>query len=275
MIYDPANQFIFIQTLKVSGSSFEVAIAPFLSPRAIATISSTWDESEYQGRLMTLRRTSWLPLRHLIPQIVRYPHFARDIPSDLLKRRGPRHKHFSREKAHMPAEEIKHLIGEARWNECTKVEIARNPYQRLVSHYFMHRNPSQSPESFLSFRQWISQDPDLVVLNERLVSTVDQSGRAHADIDLIIYYEDMRSGLSRLAQRLSISPEHLINRYENTRIHSQYRPRDEKGRVENIIDAESKSVIDFLLYDHFKRLGYVQSFDDFSPVNRNDHLIHE
>jgi hypothetical protein len=133
MIYDANLGLIFVKTLKVSGSSFEAAIIPLLSKCAIATINESWTSGGHKVDAINYRRTTWLPLRRLIPQILRHRHEARHIPMDVLRRRGPRHEAFSVEKDHMSANDIRAMIGKEEWDRCTKIEIARNPYDRLVS----------------------------------------------------------------------------------------------------------------------------------------------
>ena len=103
MIHDPVLGLIFIKTLKVSGSSFEAAIAPLLSAKATITINESWKSAGQEVDVIARRRTTWLPLRHLIPQVIRHRHDALHIAVDLLRRRGPRHEAFAVEKDHMSA----------------------------------------------------------------------------------------------------------------------------------------------------------------------------
>ena len=268
MIYDPHLGLIFIKTLKVSGSSFEAAIAPLLSQRAVITINESWVSDGKSVDSIALRRTSWLPLRRLIPQMLRHRTEARHIPRDILRGRGPRHEAFSIEKDHMSAEDIRSHIGHAEWNRCTKIEIARNPYERLVSYYFMKKRQSASPDSFPSFGEWIATNPELIVKNERLVSVKDTDGVARPDVDMVLYYEDMDHGLRVLAERFGLDAEILISRYRGTKIHSEYRPRDVTGTVKHVIDQRSKELIDIVKAARFERLGYRRSTDNVVPLRR-------
>lgn len=268
MIYDPHLGLIFIKTLKVSGSSFEAAIAPLLSHLAVNTINESWKSDGKSVDSIALRRTTWLPLRRLIPQIFRHRPEARHVLSDLLRGRGPRHEAFSIEKDHMSAEDIRAHVGHAEWDRCTKIEIARNPYERLVSYYFMKQRQSASPDSFPKFGEWIAANPELIVKNERLVSVKDADGVARPDVDMVLYYEDMDHGLRVLAERFGLDAEILINRYRGTKIHSEYRPRDVTGTVEHVIDQRSKELIDIVKAARFERLGYRRSTDNVVPLRR-------
>jgi hypothetical protein len=270
VIYDPHLGLIFIKTLKVSGSSFEAAIAPLLSELAVVTINESWKSDGKSVDSIDLRRTSWLPLRRLIPQILRHRTEALHIPSDILRRRGPRHEAFSIEKDHMSADDIRSHIGYAEWDRCTKIEIARNPYEHLVSYYFMKKRQSASPDSFPKFGEWIAANPELIVKNERLVSVKDKDGVSRPDVDMVLYYEDMEHGLRVLAERFGLDAEILINRYRGTKIHSEYRPRDVTGTVEHVIDQRSKELIDIVKAARFERLGYHRSTDNVVPLRRTE-----
>lgn len=268
MIYDPHLGLIFVKTLKVSGSSFEAAIAPLLSPLAIITVNESWTSGGRTVDAVRLRRTSWLPLRRLIPQALRHRSEARHIPIDFLRGKGPRHEAFSLEKDHMSAEDIRALIGRAEWDRCTKIEIARNPYERLVSYYFMKQKQSPNPDAFPDFGAWLVANPEVIVKNERLVSVTGDDGVARPDIDFILYYEDMDDSLREFAKKFDLDAELLIARYRGTKIHAEFRPRDHTGSVAHVIDAQSKQLIDLVKATRFDRLGYRRSTDNVIPLHR-------
>ena len=268
MIYDPHLGLIFVKTLKVSGSSFEAAIAPLLSQFAIVTVNESWQSGGRTVDAVHLRRTSWLPLRRLIPQALRHRSEARHIPVDILRGKGPRHEAFSVEKDHMSAEDIRALIGREEWDRCTKIEIARNPYERLVSYYFMKKKQSTNPDAFPDFGAWLVSNPEVIIKNERLVSVTGDDGVARPDIDFILYYEDMDDSLRELAKAFNLDAELLISRYRGTKIHAEFRPRDHTGSVAHVIDSQSKQLIDIVKAMRFERLGYRRSTDNIVPLRR-------
>ena len=272
MIHDPVLGLIFIKTLKVSGSSFEAALAPLLSAKALVTINENWMSEGKKIDAIECRRTTWLPSRHLALQALRHPREALNIPMDVLRRRGPRHEAFSVEKDHISAEQIRAHVGEAEWDRCLKVEIARNPYERLVSYYFMKKMQSPRPDRFVSFREWIVTNPEIVLKNERLVSLVDEDGHSRPAIDFVLYYEDMDVGLRSLARLLDLDEDLLVARYRSTRIHDGYRPKDATGSVEHVIDDESKVLIDTLKSMRFDRLGYERSMARIIPMHMSHHV---
>lgn len=267
MIHDPVLGLIYIKTLKVSGSSFEAAIAPLLSSSATVTINENWTSRGTRIDAIRRRRTNWLPLRRLIPQALRHRREALHIPADVLRRRGPRHEAFSVQKDHMSAQQIRDFVGINEWNRCTKVEIARNPYERLVSYYFMKKVQSARPDDFVSFKDWLTINPEVVLKNERLVSIVDETGRSHPEIDMVLYYEDMDEGLRTLARTFDLDEDLLVARYRSTRIHDQYRPRDHTGTVQHVVDSDSKHLIDTLKSMRFDRLGYERTLAEIAPLH--------
>jgi hypothetical protein len=168
----------------------------------------------------------------------------------------------------MSAEDIRAHVGHAEWNRCTKIEIARNPYERIVSYYFMKLRQSPNPSTFPPFGEWLASNPEAIVKNERLVSVTQPDGKSRPDIDMVLYYEDMDQSLQTFANRFGLDAELLISRYRSTTIHSEYRPRDHSGRAENIIDAHSKQLIDLLIAGRFDRLGYRHEVDNIIPIHR-------
>lgn len=267
MIYDPHLGLIFIKTLKVSGSSFEAALIPLLSDRAIATINENWTSDGQKIDAIRHRRTTWLPLRRLIPQIFRHRREALHIPADFLKRRGPRHEAFSLEKDHMSAEEIRSVVGTDEWNRCIKVEIARNPYDRIVSYYFMKKAQSVNPNRFPAFKDWLVSNPEAILKNERLVSVTNDDGNARAEIDFVLYYEHMEDSLRSFADLFHLDADSLIKRYNSMAIHADYRPRGPEGAVSHVVDPQSKNLIDALLKMRFDRLGYSQETTNIVPLH--------
>ena len=266
MIYDAHLGLIFVKTLKVSGSSFEAALIPLLSRKATATINESWTSGGRTVDAVAYRRTTWLPLRRLIPQILRHPREARHIPIDILRGRGPRHEAFSVEKDHMSAEEIRSMVGQAEWDRCTKVKIARNPYDQLVSYYFMKKKQSPYPDKFPIFRDWLAANPEVILKNERLVSLIDEDGTMHSGIDLVLYYEHIEESLEAFAQHFGLDASVLVERYKSTKIHDDFRPKGHQGTVAHVVDEESKHLIDSLLKMRFERLGYSQSTDNIIPM---------
>lgn len=261
MIYDSVLGLIFVKTRKVAGSSFEASIAPFVSPKAIITINEGWSTDQLAASVIKLRRTHWLPLPRLLAQIARHPQKLKSIPLDIIRRRGPRNECFSLETDHMSAQQIRDQIGQAEWDRCLKVTILRSPYDQIQSDYFMKK--SSDPVNFPSFAEWVLQNPERILGNKRLLELTvkDSQGiqRQVMEIDHIIFYENLETGLRDLAKKLKLDENELWERFSRIRIHSQFRTVESRLNVEKLLDIKTKRIIDLLLDKSFDFFVYVKS----------------
>lgn len=271
MIYDPVLGLIFVKTTKVAGSSFEAAIASFLSPKAIITINEKWSTDQFAASAIRLRRTHWLPLPRLLTQIARHPQKIKSLPLDIIRRRGPRHECFSLETDHMSAQQIRNQIGQAEWDRCLKVVIMRSPYDRIQSDYFMKKNKSSDHVNFPSFDEWLRQNPERILRNKRILELTvkDSRGiqRQAMEIDHIISFENLETGIRDLAKKLKLDENELWKRFTRTRVHSEFRTVESRLNPENLLDLNTKRIIDLLLHDSFDFLAYIK------PPNEERRLI--
>ena len=260
MIYDPVLGLVFIKTTKVAGSSFEVAIAPLLSDQAIITLNERWVADSVAAKTIQMRNTHWLPPKRLAAQVLRHRHEALIIPADILRGRGSRHECFSFEKDHMTAQQIRDQIGQAEWDRCLKVAIIRNPYERVVSDYFMKRGRSSSPNDFPPISEWLRRNPERILRNEQILRLVDtgtsQSPQKQIDLDFVIKYESFETDLMRLSNELGIDGNALCERFSATRVHSEYKSNQTLMSKRFALDPQSKSLIDSLLSWKFEAFGY-------------------
>ena len=262
MIHDPVLGLVFIKTTKVAGSSFEVAIAPLLSDQAIITLNERWVTDRVAATTIQLRNTHWLPPKRLAAQVLRHRHEALSIPTDILRGRGSRHECFSYEKDHMTAQQIRDQIGQAEWDRCLKVAIVRNPYDRVVSDYFMKRGRSSSPGNFPQFSEWLRRNPERILRNERILRLNESGSHPHSkrqiDLDIVIKYEHFDTSLMQLSNKLGIDGSALCERFRETRVHSEFKSNQALMLKGFALDAQSKSLIDSLLSWKFEMFGYDQ-----------------
>ena len=260
MIYDPVLGLVFIKTTKVAGSSFEVAIAPLLSDQAIITLNERWVSDRVAAKTIHLRNTHWLPPKRLAAQVLRHRHDALSIPADFLRGRGSRHECFSFEKDHMTAQQIRDQIGQAEWDRCLKVAIIRNPYERVVSDYFMKRGRSSSPENFPPLSEWLRRNPERILRNEHILrlsgTESSQLPQKQIDIDFVIKYEHFDKSLMQLSNKLGIDGNSLCERFNATRVHSEFKSNQALMSKRFALDPQSKLLIDSLLSWKFEAFGY-------------------
>jgi len=265
MIHDPVLGLIFVKTTKVAGSSFEAAIAPFLSGKAIITINENWSTDQFAASAIRLRGTHWLPLRRLLAQIARHPKNAKSIPLDIIRRRGPRNECFSFETDHMTAQQIRNQIGQEEWDRCLKVAILRSPYDGIQSDYFMKKHESSDPVNLPSFADWVIQNPERILRNKRIleITVQDSQGiqRQAIDIDHTIFYENLETGIRDLAKKLNFDENEFWERFTKTRIHSEFRTDDSRLNPEKLLDVKTKRIVDLLLGSSLNFFSYVKQSD--------------
>ena len=121
MIVSHKYRFIFLKTAKTAGTSIEIAISKFLGDQDIITPISAPDE--------TIRRD----LGYRGPQNYRVP-LRQHSPVELTRAifLGRRKKFYN----HMPAHEVRDMIGEQTWSDYYKFCFERNPFDRVISLYF-------------------------------------------------------------------------------------------------------------------------------------------
>lgn len=137
MIVSYSRRFIFIRPRKVAGSSVELFLSRFCGEEDIITPASENEETLRQG---------------MEPRNFHIPGYGRSrllrICGEVLGRPAIGHGGFYN---HMPAKEIKRLIGDEAWNNSFKFTIERNPWDRQVSLYHWHHRNNDSKPSFDMF----------------------------------------------------------------------------------------------------------------------------
>jgi hypothetical protein len=123
MILSHKHKFIFIKTAKTAGTSIEVFLSRHCGPKDTVTPIAPPVEG-HQPR--------------------NYEGFINPIP-EILERPGKlfsalRHAITSREKfyRHMPACEVRKRVPGRVWNSYFKFCVERNPWDKVLSHYYMH-----------------------------------------------------------------------------------------------------------------------------------------
>ncbi|MBV8995748.1 MAG: hypothetical protein JO287_19075 [Pseudonocardiales bacterium] len=99
---------------------------------------------------------------------------------------------------HMPAAEVRLLVGEQVWGSYYKWCVERNPWDKVVSHYCgRHRDPATRPP----LRTFLESGSAHRAVNFRLYTIGGQVA-----VDHIAHYEQLGTELGQIASRLGLPP---------------------------------------------------------------------
>ncbi len=147
---------------------------------------------------------------------------------------------------HMSARRIHDLIGQDIWDHYFKFTVVRNPFDKLISGFFMFEEVNENYSYIEQFRSWIRKggaggvivDRDKYLINEQEC------------IDYFIRFENLHEGIKHVCERLSIP-------FEPSRL-----PEFKKGIRSHIIpiqdyyDHETEQIVRKIYAWELKRFGY-------------------
>jgi len=226
MILSHRHKFIFIKTRKSAGTSIEIALSKMLGPDDIVTPISKQDEAIRVER-------GWVPAQNFFKPFGRYrlSDWARMIES------GKRLRDYWN---HMPAAEIKELVGDEIWSSYYKFCVERNPWDKAVSAYYWQRAKHHK-----DFRTFIDKggayqrsDYDKYALGGRVA------------VDKVILFDQLTDGLEAVRARLDL-PEAI----DISGITAKTGVRDRKPMSE-LYDEYTRSAIETQFAREIKAFGF-------------------
>lgn len=168
MIVCHPRKLIFVKTLKVGGTSFEVALSKFCSGSCVITPLSDVEERSrklFGGRApQNFQHTFWADFDFRSPQ---------------------------RFYEHSEAHAIKQLVPPEIWDGYRKIAIVRNPYEVAISMYY-YRLP-ELPDDTTTFDRYVQSEPRGLKLNARIAPL-----QGEAKMDHYIRYERLGDDLHAL-----------------------------------------------------------------------------
>ncbi len=188
MIILHRQRVIFLKPHKVAGTSFEIALSKYAQAGDVITPITSQDEDTrkllgYPG-----------PQNHTksLGDFLRRPK-VKDIKRWL---RGKRLYNFIN---HVPAAEVKRLVGKEVWNSYLKVSIVRNPWDRIVSEYFWEKKRTDSKSKAIpqTFGEWCARDKRDFDTNNSLYMIGGE-----VVVDHFIRYEHLEEDIRALETRL-------------------------------------------------------------------------
>ena len=216
MIISHKHKFIFIKTRKTAGTSLEIALGDHCGPKDIITRISMEDER--------VRRK--ISLRGAQNYRISFAFYTwQDWKNLLIKGR------FKRFENHDTAEKIKSFITEEQWNDYFKFCFERNPWDKMVSHYYWKKSFYQ----LVNFEEYISRGESgkitgfLETINSRDQYSLD----GKVAVDKIYKYEEMDQALSDITSRLGLSNPLKMPNYRAKGQH-----REEKQDMRSLLNDD-------------------------------------
>jgi hypothetical protein len=187
MIVSHEHKFIFIKTRKTAGTSLEIALGDQCGSGDIITRISMEDER--------VRRTI-------------AKRGAQNYRMSLSKYEGKDWKKllttgkFKRFENHDTAERIKHYLSEDQWNDYFKFCFERNPWDKMVSHYYWKKSAYQ----LQNFDEYISRGEagEITGFLETIKSRDQYSIDGKVGVDKIYKYEEMDHALVDITEKLGL-----------------------------------------------------------------------
>ncbi len=162
MIISHKHKFIFVKTRKTAGTSIEVTLSKYCGPSDVVTEIAPREKG----------------------------HTARNFWID--KARGV--KFYN----HMPATEIRALIGDQTWNSYFKFCVERHPYLKTISLFHMHRHNQSGDKSQYTFENWLRPD------NAPSDFFMYADERDKLIVDRVIRYKDLERGFAEVCEQLGL-----------------------------------------------------------------------
>ncbi|MEI7035757.1 sulfotransferase family 2 domain-containing protein [Fulvimonas yonginensis] len=228
MIISHKHRFIFLKTNKTAGTSIEIALSKFCGPEDVITPISPADEEIRRGLGYPGPQNYMAPWRD---------YGLRDLALLVLK--GHRKMRYFN---HISGREVRELVGAKVWNSYYKFCFERNPYDRVISHYYWCNRTEPRPplSSFI-------HSPKALALKRRGygVYTID----GEVAVDRICRYEAIAEELEEVRKVIGL-PEPL----ELPRAKSKTRADNRSYR--EVLGEEERSWIARTFGEEMRLMGY-------------------
>lgn len=227
MIISHKHRFIFLKTIKTAGTSVEIALSKFCGPEDILATLAKRDEAAraklgYRGAQ-----------NHEAPM-------AEYHLKDYWRRLSGRKK--KRFVSQSPAIEVRDFLGHEIWEQYFKFCIERNPWDRVLSHYYWRTK--DRPDSDLD--SYLASD-EIFRLKRHGIELYSIDGQPA--VDRVCLYESLTDELEAVRQILAL-PESL----SLPQAKSGY--RKDRRHYRDILTENQKNRIAAVFSEEIERYGY-------------------
>lgn len=229
MIVSHKYKFIFIKTAKTAGTSTEIALSRICGPDDIITPFMISEDEELRMSMGGRAPQHYLPKPrdHSVKGLIQWVWTRKRKP--LLK-------------SHSSAQEIKAHVGTLVWDTYFKFCFERNPWDRVISHYYFRHQSEPRPTlaryvAAQRFRRLKRAGIDLYTINGVVV------------VDRICRYENLAADLDAVRRQLGI-PEALELPFAK----SQFRL--DRRSYRDILDDDQRTKIAEFFKDEINLMGY-------------------
>ena len=227
MIISHKHKFVFIKTAKTAGTSIEVLLSKSCDPQDIVTPIAP-------------------PLKGHQPR--NYEGFINPVP-EILERPGKllsalRHTITSREKFynHMPAREVKNQVPADIWNGYFKFCVERNPWDKVLSHYYMH---AAREGGALSLDKYLARGRFPI----NYFRYTDRSG-TKIIVDRVLRYENLLAELGEVFSQLNIPFDGTLGVAAKSEYRTNRRPYHE------VFNDEQRQIVEEAFAKEIELHGY-------------------
>jgi len=214
MIISHKYRFIFLKTIKTAGTSVEISLSRYCGPDDI--ISAITEEDE-----ITRREFGCHPQHHDRPYKLK--EFGRQGLRELLRtRRWPRHQVYWN---HIPAKQVKRLVGSQVWDQYYKFCFVRNPWDRAISAYYwnIYHNHRDDFEAILS--------PETLQENWKIY-TIDNE----IAVDFVGKFETLTTDLQQVCHQVGLNWDGWLPRAKG-------KVRQDRRSYQEVLTAEQADII--------------------------------
>lgn len=219
MLVSHSKKFIFLKTVKTGGTSVEGALEKYCLPPGTPSPCHARPETVSEYGIVGARQ-------------------------EYLKS-------YKTYYSHIPASELRPLVGEQVWNSYYKFTIVRHPYEKAISSFFF--SSAQNGKEFT--------DEDIDTAREAFQKSVREKKRFLRDqhiftidgklaVDGILHHETLPEDLRTLSAHLHLD----LDTDQLPRFKAGLRPKS--ATVEDFITPELAEIIDDAFQFEFNHLGY-------------------